>query len=105
VPNAQKPDEGALRKGDSPAAPVDLRHPVQLQASIFDQVSDAIIITDLEGKIVFWNKQTTVLTQVSEKDALDKSIFDVVVPKIRAERGLEIVDTFNATGHWQGEIT
>jgi PAS domain S-box-containing protein len=105
VPNAHEPDEKALQRGDASVAPVDLRHPIQLQTSIFDQVSDAIIITDLEGKIVFWNKQTTVLTQVSEKDALDKSIFDVVVPKIRAERGMEIVDEFNATGHWKGEIT
>ncbi len=105
MPNAQEPDEGASQNGDASVAPVDLRHPIQLQVSIFDQVSDAIIITDLEGKIVFWNKQTTVLTQVSDRDAVDKSIFDIVVPQIRAEKGMEIVDEFNTTGHWKGEIT
>jgi len=105
VPDTKEPNEGRSSSGDASIAPVDLRQPIQLQASILDQVSDAIIITDLEGKIVFWNKQTTELTQVLKEDAIDKSIFDVVVPKIGAEMGLEIVDEFNRTGVWKGEIT
>lgn len=85
--------------------PIDFSDLAQLQTSIFDQVSDAIIITDLDGDIAFWNKQTEILTQVPKGDALGKSIFDTVVPRVGAERGLEIVEDFNNTGHWKGEIT
>ncbi|MBI0584160.1 MAG: PAS domain S-box protein [Methanomassiliicoccus sp.] len=67
-------------------------------------MSDAIIITDLDGTIVFWNKQTEKLTQVSGEHALGKSIFDVVVPRVEVEQGLEIIDTMNTTGHWRGEV-
>lgn len=104
MPNSQVPGEGDInRKGAKD--PIDLNNPVQLQTSIFDQVSDAIIITDLEGDIVFWNKQTEILTQVPKEEALGKSIFDTVVPRVGAERGLEIVEDFNTSGHWKGEIT
>ncbi len=91
--------------GKGTKSSVDLSDLAQLQTSIFDQVSDAIIITNLDGDIVFWNKQTEILTQVTKEEALGKSIFDTVVPRVGAEMGLEIVEEFNNTGHWKGEIT
>jgi PAS domain S-box-containing protein len=104
VPTDQLPEK-EINGGKKAKSPFDLGGLVQLQTSIFDQVSDAIIITDLEGNIIFWNKQTELLTQVLKDEALGKSIFDMVVPRIEAEKGLQIVEDFNNTGHWKGEIT
>ncbi len=74
------------------------------QLAILDQTSDAIIITDLEGKIVFWNRQAEELISLPREEALGKSIFDVVIPQIDMDKGMEIIDSFNEKGTWRGEI-
>lgn len=74
------------------------------QLSILDQTSDAIIITDLEGNIVFWNKQAERLIRLNKEEALGQSIFDVFIPRVDTRRGMEIVQSFNERGEWYGEM-
>ena len=104
VPNTQEAKGGNTSEKKQSVASVELIQPIQIQISILDQVSDAIIITDLDGIIIFWNKQSETLTQVSGEDARGQSIFDVVVPRVDVEKGIEIIDAINESGHWRGEI-
>jgi len=74
------------------------------QLSILDQTSDAIIITDLEGTIVYWNRQAEKLIKMRKEEALGKSIFEVFIPQVDTSIGLEIVESFNKNGEWLGEL-
>jgi PAS domain S-box-containing protein len=74
------------------------------QLSILDQTSDAIIITDLEGTILFWNRQAEKLIRMKKEEALGKSIFDAFIPQVDTSTGIEIVESFNNNGAWLGEI-
>lgn len=75
------------------------------QLSILDQTSDAIIITDIEGTIVFWNRRAEKLIKMRKEEALGKSIFDVFIPQVDMSIGIEIVESFNKNGEWLGELT
>lgn len=75
------------------------------QLLILDQTSDAIIITDLDGTVVFWNKQAEKLIKMGKEEVLGKSIFDAFIPHVDAATGMEIVESFQERGEWFGEIT
>ncbi|MDW5562969.1 MAG: ATP-binding protein, partial [Methanomassiliicoccus sp.] len=74
------------------------------QLSILDQTSDAIIITDLDGTIIFWNQQAEKLIKLRGEDVLGRSIFDAFIPHVDMSTGIEIVESFNREGEWFGEI-
>jgi PAS domain S-box-containing protein len=74
------------------------------QFSVLDQTSDAIIITDLDGSILFWNKQAEKLIKMKKEEALGKSIFEAFIPQVDMSIGMEIVESFNQRGEWCGEV-
>ena len=54
---------------------------VIFQASLLDQVRNAVIATDLDGKIVYWNHFAEVLYQWKADEVLGKSIVETIVPE------------------------
>ena len=53
---------------------------VTFQASLLDQVRNGIIATDLDGRIIYWNRFSEVLYQWTAEEVLGKSIAETVVP-------------------------
>ena len=53
---------------------------VIFQASLLDQVRNAVIATDLDGKIIYWNHFSEVLYQWKAEEVLGRSIARTIVP-------------------------
>ncbi|SKB13237.1 putative Histidine kinase [Planktothrix sp. PCC 11201] len=78
---------------------------IALQASLLEQVKNAIIATDLEGTIIYWNHYAQTLYQWTAEDALGNNIIDFVVPLDQQNLAEEIVYEVINTGYWEGEFT
>ncbi|WRH66516.1 MAG: GAF domain-containing protein [Planktothrix sp. GU0601_MAG3] len=76
-----------------------------LQSSLLDQVKNAIIATDLEGTIIYWNHYAQTLYQWTAEDALGNNIIDFFVPLDQQDLAEEIVNEVIKKGYWEGEFT
>jgi PAS domain S-box-containing protein len=74
------------------------------QSSMLDQVRNAAIATDLDGKITYWNKFAERLYGWRAEDVLGKQANDLVVPPSGRTRTSEIRNQIDQTGYWEGEI-
>src|SRR5262249_1307733 len=52
---------------------------IHFQASLLDQVRNAVVVTDLDGKITYWNRFAESLYQWRSADVLGKDLLDTVV--------------------------
>jgi PAS domain S-box-containing protein len=76
---------------------------VAFQASLIDQVRNAVIATDLEGKITYWNQFAQQLYHFTPED-IGKFILDVIIPTDQQETTKQIMPSIQATGVWAGEL-
>ncbi|MEA5575856.1 PAS domain S-box protein [Anabaena sp. UHCC 0451] len=73
------------------------------QAALLDIVTDAIIVQDLEHKILFWNKSAEKLYGWQAEEVINKNTGAIGVnePRYQAQ---EIYQTVLKKGLWQGEL-
>ena len=76
---------------------------IAFQASILDQVRNAVIATDLSGKITYWNQFARQLYQLTP-ELMGASILQVVLPE-EAEVAEHIMADIHSKGCWEGEFT
>lgn len=77
---------------------------ILFQASLLDQVKNSVIATDLEERIIYWNKYAEELYQWREEEVRGKNIIDVVVPEGSREAVEKMVKSMTETGHWEGDV-
>ena len=76
---------------------------IAFQAALLDQVNNAVVATDLEGRIVYWNKFAESMYQWKARDAIGKSVLEVIVPDVNFESAEEILKLLETSGYWEGE--
>ncbi|MCK9441786.1 MAG: PAS domain S-box protein [Methanothrix sp.] len=74
------------------------------QASLLDQVNNAVITTDLYGNITYWNKFAERLYQWTAKEVIGKNISETVVPENQTDVMRDVMIKINDTGHYEGEF-
>ncbi|WP_211178577.1 hybrid sensor histidine kinase/response regulator [Brasilonema octagenarum] len=79
-------------------------HKIREQAAWLDVATDAIIVRNLENKIVFWNKSAERLYGWKAKDILGKNANDILYKKISSQLK-EALSQVNLTGEWYGELS
>jgi PAS domain S-box-containing protein len=77
---------------------------LHFQASLLNHVRNAVIATDLDGKIIFWNAFAEQLYQWKAAEVLGKNAREVIVPADQKARAQEVIDSMALTGHWEGEF-
>jgi PAS domain S-box-containing protein len=76
----------------------------RFRAQLLDAVSQAIIATELDGRIIYWNNGATRLYGWTAEEALGKKIHEYTVPEVSRQGAEEIMSSL-AQGHtWQGEF-
>jgi PAS domain S-box-containing protein len=55
-----------------------MEHRLRLSDEAFKSMREAIAITDMEARVLFWNKANEILYHVKEEDALGKNVLDVI---------------------------
>jgi PAS domain S-box-containing protein len=78
---------------------------INYQASLLDQVRNAVIATDLKGNIVYWNKYAEVLHQWTAEEVLGRNIAKTTVPEDRIDNMHEVISKISAAGYYEGELS
>jgi PAS domain S-box-containing protein len=76
---------------------------VIIQASLLGQVRNAVIATDLNGKIIYWNHFSEVLYKWTAEEVLGKSIAETIVPSHMRYRIKEVIEDIIRLGYRESE--
>jgi PAS domain S-box-containing protein len=75
-----------------------------LRGLIFETMHDGAMITDLEGRILDWNRAAERMFGYKKADVLGKTPAILYTPEVAAKLTLQILDTLKCHGRWTGEI-
>ena len=76
---------------------------IHFQASLLDQVRNAVIVTDLERTVVYWNKAAETLYQWKAEEVTGRKASIITLPGDDPQRPAQILAGVGQTGHWEGE--
>jgi PAS domain S-box-containing protein len=71
------------------------------QAALLDEARDAICVTDLDQRLLFWNKSAERLYGWSANEALGRYAYDLLGQRGEA---LTVIKTLIQRGEWHGEL-
>jgi len=77
---------------------------IRFQASILDQVRNAVIACDLDGRIIYWNAYAETLYQWTEAEAVGQRLHDLLIPEVSRESFRTRAGKLEASGYWEGEL-
>jgi diguanylate cyclase (GGDEF)-like protein/PAS domain S-box-containing protein len=76
---------------------------IREQASLLDKAQDAIIVRQVDGRIVFWNRSAQRLYGWSAEEAFDRPVAELM--RDEDEAGREATRRVLEAGEWSGELT
>ena len=74
------------------------------QSSLLGQVHNAVVATDRDGRISYWNRVAESAFGFLAEETLGKNLNDVLPPLARRSLFLRILATLRHSGHWEGEL-
>lgn len=74
------------------------------QALVLEQMSDGVIVTDIEGTIIEWNRAAEQIYGYSRDEAAGKTLEFLQLPKEADAKLAEIKESFWREGGWSGEF-
>ena len=77
---------------------------VIFQASLLDQVRNAVIATDLDGRIVYWNHFSEMLYRWKADEVLGRSIAETIVPEEKSGLIREVIEEIMRCGYLESEL-
>ncbi|MDY7015821.1 MAG: PAS domain S-box protein, partial [Cyanobacteriota bacterium] len=77
---------------------------IRFQAHLLEAVEQAVITTDLEGKITYWNRYAELLYGWTAAEVLNRSILDVTTAETTKGQATEIMVRLQQGKSWCGEI-
>ena len=77
---------------------------LKLRAKAFDYLFDAVVVTDLQGIIIDWNKGSEALYGYSKEQAMGQPVSMLHVPEDTADITSEVISTVADKGKWSGEV-
>lgn len=95
-------DEGLAVYFHDVSARRDAERQLREQASLLDKARDAILVRDLEHRILYWNESAERLYGWSTAEVVGRSVVDVLCPD--AGPFLESMASLLQAGEWQGEV-
>lgn len=77
---------------------------LQFQAQLLDQAGEAIIATDLQGRIIYWNKAANQIYGWTAGEAMGEDILDVTPAKLSKKQAGELMAYMRKGKSWTGEF-
>jgi PAS domain S-box-containing protein len=74
------------------------------QSRMLSEVGDAIIVTDVQGKITYWNDSATRLYGWKRDEVLGRNIVEVIVPQQSQKEAAKIMRQLRRGESWTGEF-
>jgi PAS domain S-box-containing protein len=79
-----------------------VKRQIEEQTALLDKTQDAILISDLEGRIQFWNKGAERIYGWSRQEALGRIVGEFIYTEVRKFREINALTVEN--GEWSGEL-
>jgi PAS domain S-box-containing protein len=79
-------------------------HRLREQASLLDKAQDAILVTDLERRLTFWNKGAERLYGWTAGETIGRSVTDLFYPDGDAREVQQAFQDVMKNGEWTGEL-
>jgi PAS domain S-box-containing protein len=73
------------------------------QSMLIDNMRDAVIIRDLDDRILFWNKGAELIYGFSASEVMNKSAAKILWGE-REDEVKQVIQTVLRVGHWSGEL-
>src|SRR3990170_3718194 len=93
-PNPNNPPDDTVHSGIE----------AQFQARLLDAIGQAVIATDLQGKIIYWNRAAEELYGWTTEEVMGRPIVEVTPSEELLERAEEIMSELSAGRSWSGEF-
>ncbi len=77
---------------------------IRFQARLLDVVGQAVIATDPQGKIIYWNRAAERLYGWSATEVMGRSVVEVTPSEDLVDRAEEIMSELAAGRSWSGEL-
>jgi PAS domain S-box-containing protein len=77
---------------------------IRFQASLLDAVEQAVIATDLDGTILYWNRFAESLYGWTPKETLGANVIDIIPTTATREEASEILTKLREGASWSGEF-
>src|SRR5918994_1887402 len=77
---------------------------IAFQAQLLEQVSAAVIATDMQGMVLIWNRYAEELYGWTRQEALNRDIAELTVGPTEVEVAEEIMERLRAGKDWEGEF-
>lgn len=77
---------------------------IRYQATLLNAVGQAVIATDLEGEVIYWNRAAEELYGWAPAEAVGRRIVELTAPAPRRAQAEEIMETLRRRGRWSGEF-
>ncbi len=74
------------------------------RAKAFDYLFDAVVVTDLQGIIIDWNKGSEALYGYSREEAIGQDVNMLHVPEDTDHITAEVISAVEKFGKWTGEV-
>lgn len=78
---------------------------LRYHATVLENVSDIVVTTDLDFKVIGWNKAAEQAYEISEADALGKLMRDLVYFTFYGTSFEKAMEVLIANGIWKGELS
>lgn len=76
----------------------------EFQTQLLDAIDEAIIATNIEGKIIYWNKAAEALYGWKSDEIVGNSILDITPTEDSRENASEIMTKLSTGQSWRGEF-
>ncbi|HAF13447.1 MAG TPA: hypothetical protein DCK99_07045 [Blastocatellia bacterium] len=77
---------------------------IAFQARLLSAVEQAVIATDLDGKVVYWNSFAEALYGWSAEEAIGANVMDLIPAETVREQALEVMKQWKEGKSWSGEF-
>jgi diguanylate cyclase (GGDEF)-like protein/PAS domain S-box-containing protein len=74
------------------------------RAKAFDYLFDAVVVTDMHGDIIDWNKGSEGLYGYTKEEAVGQSVSILHVPEDTEHITAEVISAVEQFGKWSGEV-
>ncbi|MBN1935856.1 MAG: PAS domain S-box protein [Anaerolineae bacterium] len=77
---------------------------IRFQSQLLDSVGQAVIATDLGGRIIYWNQAAETLYGWSAEQVFDQHVLEVTPALQSREQAAEVMDILQKGERWSGEL-
>ncbi|MCW8933876.1 MAG: sensor domain-containing diguanylate cyclase [Gammaproteobacteria bacterium] len=77
---------------------------IKHRAIAFDYLFDAVVVTDLQGIIIDWNRGSEKLYGYTKEEAIGQPVNMLHVPEDTQSITSEVITTVEKSGQWSGEV-